>query len=173
MELLIGSGSARDKRLFVEGRNEWTELVTLDIEPAHQPHVVWDLNERPLPFDDGTFDEIHAYEVLEHLGRQGDYRAFFAEWEEWWRLLKPGGLIIGTSPHWSSKWAWGDPGHTRIVSPESLVFLVQPEYARQVSITPMSDYRSCYRADFDIVHCKVDGQTFQFGLRAVKPARIA
>jgi SAM-dependent methyltransferase len=173
VELLIGAGASREKRLWPAGGGGWRELVTLDINPDHRPDVVWDLNVRPLPFADDTFDEVHAYEVLEHLGRQGDWRAFFEEWSEWWRILKPGGLLIGTSPHWSSKWAWMDPGHTRAMGPEMLVFLDQSEYARQVGRTPMSDYRFVYKADFTVFHCRVDeGGTFQFGLRAVKPSRV-
>lgn len=172
-ELLIGCGSRRDKRLVSPGEpEEWGNLTTLDINPAHRPDVVWDLNVRPLPFDDDTFDTIRAFDVLEHLGRQGDYKSFFEEWSEWWRILRPGGFLYGTSPHWSSKWAWMDPGHTRAMGPELLNFLHQPAYEEQVGYTPMSDYRFVYRADFDLMHSVVDGGTYQYGLRAVKPSRI-
>jgi SAM-dependent methyltransferase len=172
-ELLIGCGSRRDKRLVSPGESEeWGDLTTLDINPAHKPDVVWDLNVRPLPFSDDTFDTIRAFDVLEHLGRQGDYRAFFDEWSEWWRLLKPGGIFYGISPHWASPWAWMDPGHTRVLGPEMLTFLNQPNYDTQVGNTPISDYRFVYRADFDLIHSVVDGGTYQFGLRAIKPSRI-
>ena len=172
-ELLIGCGSRRDKRLISPGETEeWGDLTTLDINEAHKPDVVWDLNIRPLPFDGDTFDTIRAFDVLEHLGAQGDYRAFFDEWSEWWRILKPGGIFYGISPHRSSDWAWGDPGHTRIIQPELFTFLHQPNYETQIGNTPMSDYRFCFRADFDMIHSVVDGGTYQFGLRAVKPSRI-
>lgn len=172
MELLIGAGSKRDKRISPPDRPKWDELVTLDINADHDPDVVWDLTQRPLPFEDETFDEIHAYEVVEHLGRQGDYREWFAEWEEWWRLLKPGGYFIGTSPHRTSDWCWGDPGHTRAMGLEVLTYLCQPIYHKQVGVTAITDYRFCYQADFDLIHCQITAdKTFQFGLRAVKPSR--
>jgi predicted SAM-dependent methyltransferase len=175
VELLIGAGSKREKHLCLRENWEWSELVTLDINPDHNPDVVWDLTNRPLPFEENTFDEIHAYEVIEHLGQQGDYRAWFAEWEEWWRLLKPGGTIFATSPHWSSPWAWGDPGHTRVVGQEILTYLVQPQYEKQVGVTAITDYRFCYRADFDLVHAKIEegSKNFQYVMRAVKPSRIS
>lgn len=172
MELLAGAGSKRTREFAVDGRRDWTELVTLDINPAHKPDLVWDLNVLPLPFPDNHFDEIHFYEVLEHLGRQGDYQAFFAEWSEWWRILKPGGCVCGHSPAALSPWAWGDPGHTRIVSPQSFAFLNQAEYA-QVGLTPMTDYRFCYRADFEPKLSKIENGQFRFVMEAVKPSRCA
>jgi SAM-dependent methyltransferase len=175
VELLIGAGSKHEKRFAVRGLQDWEELVTLDINKDHNPDVVWDLTKRPLPFEDSTFDEIHAYEVVEHLGRQGDYREWFAEWEEWWRLLKPGGVFMATSPHWSSRWCWGDPGHTRAMGPEILTYLCQPEYTRQVGETAITDYRFCYKADFDLAHCLIEDESrnFQYGLKAIKPSRIS
>lgn len=173
MELMIGAGSSRTKRVWLKDRVEWSKLVTLDFNADHKPDVVWDLNVRPLPFQDDTFDEVHAYEVCEHLGKQGDYVSFFEEWSEWWRILKPGGVFFGTSPHWSSAWCWMDPGHTRAYGPELLAFLIQPQYEKQVGVTSMSDYRFLYKADFDVEYCNVENGAFRYALKAVKPSRIS
>jgi SAM-dependent methyltransferase len=170
MELLLGCGSNRQKKVWHENRSQWSQLVTLDSVATHHPDVVHDLEKLPLPFPDNTFDEIHAYDVLEHTGKQGDAAFFFAQWSDFWRMLKPGGLFIGVSPARTSPWAWGDPGHTRLVAPENFVFLSQPQYA-QVGLTAMSDYRFCYKADFDILRADVDQIHHQFVLRAVKPSR--
>jgi len=171
MELLIGCGNSREKRLVLKESPGWTKLVTLDINPAHNPDVVHNLEVLPLPFADDTFDEIHAYEVLEHVGRQGDYRFFFDQWSEFWRILKPQGFLGGTSPVATCEWAWGDPGHTRIVSKENFVFLSQDQYQRQIGNTPMTDYRFCYKADFEPAYIHTNGNTFIYALEAVKPSR--
>lgn len=173
MELLVGAGSRREKVLCRPGHKEWTNLVTLDMNADHKPDVVWDLTKRPLPFEDNTFDEIHAYEVLEHLGQQGDWRAFFEEWSEWWRILKPGAQIFASSPCWDSMWAWGDPGHTRVMSLGSFIYLQQPEYTNQIGKTAMTDYRFVYKADFDLTFMEKQGDCFAYGLMAVKPSRIS
>jgi SAM-dependent methyltransferase len=157
----------------VEGRSAWNDLVTLDLNAEHHPDVVWNLEHLPLPFADDEFDEIHAYEVLEHTGAQGDHVFFFAQFSELWRILKPGGALVGTCPARDSPWAWGDPSHKRIVQPESFVFLDQSEYAKQVGVTAMSDFRYLYRADFERAHLEVADGTFAFVLKAVKPSRFA
>lgn len=171
MQLLLGCGSNRTKKLTSPGRSEWKDLVTLDHEARHKPDVVHDLNIIPLPFEDNSADEIHAYEVLEHVGTQGDYRFFFKQWADFWRILKPDGVFFASVPLPSSVWAWGDPSHTRIVTLEQLVFLGQPSYA-QVGKTAMSDFRSIYQADFDLIHSEKTEHCLFFALKAIKPARI-
>lgn len=170
-ELLLGCGSNRVKKLVVGDRSEWDGLLTLDNNAAHKPDVVHDMASLPLPFPDDHFDEIHAYECLEHVGAQGDWRFFFAQWSDFWRMLKPDGVFVGTCPAASSPWAWGDPSHTRIIGPECMVFLGQPNYA-QVGISPMSDFRFVYQADFDLIHSHTEGDHFEFALKAVKPSRV-
>lgn len=166
----MGCGARRDKRVSLPPiiPAEWTNLVTLDMNPAHKPDHVHDLSDLPLPFEANTFDEVHAYEVLEHVGQQGDWRTFFAQFEDFWRILKPGGLFIATTPHPSSPWAWGDPGHTRVIPPESLVFLSQAAYAEQVGVTPMTDYRPWYRGNFAILNNDVQNGSTVIILRAIK-----
>jgi hypothetical protein len=163
--LLAGCGSSRVKRLCYPDRRSWSNLVRLDIEPCHKPDIVADLNS-PLPFADHTFAEIHAYEVLEHLGRQGDVSSFFAVFAELWRILERGGLLFASCPDWRSLWAFGDPGHTRVINEGTLVFLDQDSYAREVGRTAMSDYRSYWPHSFKSISADVQDGTFYFVLQA-------
>lgn len=176
--LLLGCGSQRDRRINIPGfdttgdSNDWGgELVTLDFVPDHKPDVVHDLTVFPWPFEDNSFDRIEAYEVLEHLGSQGDFRAFFRDFSEIYRLLKPGGFLAGTTPG-QGRWTWGDPGHVRCISSESMVFLNQAEYQKQVGVTSMSDYRPWWKGDFEPYGGRDGADGFTFILRAIKPSRI-
>jgi SAM-dependent methyltransferase len=120
------------------------------MDAASDPDILWDLEQKPWPVNDNSFDQVHAYEVLEHLGRQGDFRSFFADFAEIYRILKPGGYLVFSCPLPESVWAWGDPGHTRIISLESLTFLDQSSYS-QVGTTPMADYRNIWKGDLPCV----------------------
>lgn len=130
--------------------------------------VLWNLEQLPLPFEDSTFDEIHAYEVLEHLGTQGDFKFFFAQFEDLWRILKPAGMLIASVPLWSSQWAWGDPSHKRVITPGTLAFLSQAEYAKQCGVTRMTDFRSVWHGDFETVTAQISGDSMMFVLRCIK-----
>jgi SAM-dependent methyltransferase len=169
-ELLIGCGNRRQKTLNTPNGLDLVNVTTLDIDPNVGADVVHDLDVLPYPFDDDSFDEIHASEVLEHTGRQGDWRFFFGQFDEFWRILKPEGLLCASCPSLTSRWAWGDPGHTRVIQPETLLFLERPQYA-QLGRTAMTDYRAYFRSDFDIVFSEDDGESYRFALQAVKPAR--
>jgi SAM-dependent methyltransferase len=174
-ELLLGSGSNHARKVGLKGAGDFDrdDLLTLDFNKDHEPDVVWDLNDIPLPFPEKYFDTVNAFDVLEHVGKQGDWRFFFDQWSDIWRILKPDGVFCGLSPHPKSDWVFADPGHTRVLSPEMLIYLHQPSYTQQVGKTAMTDYRFIYKADFEPVHIKVheDGQ-FSWILRAVKPSRI-
>ena len=167
-ELLIGCGNNRNKKLkTLEIPDTWQGLTTLDIDAGTGCDVVHDLNVLPLPFADDSFDEIHAYEVLEHLGQQGDYKLFFKQFSEFHRILKPDGHLLATVPMADSKWAWGDPSHTRVITPEQLIFLRQSSYDA-VGSTPISDFRSIYKANFEIMLAEEDEDRLIFILKAIK-----
>ena len=169
MDLLLGAGKNRQRKFGP--KKDWDKLITLDMNEAHKPDVVWNLEHLPLPFEDNQFDSVSAFDVMEHIGQQGDWKFFFRQWSDIWRILKPGGHFCGISPDIESRWAWGDPGHSRVVIPESLIFLSQPEYD-QVGISAMTDYRFCYKADFERVHLEIKDGLFFYMLQAVKPSRI-
>lgn len=166
-ELVLGAGHTSNKYLTLDGSNKYHSPVTLDINPLCNPDVVWNLNDRPLPFKDEEFDEIHAYEVLEHIGVQGDYRGFFSEFSEYFRILKKGGHLCASVPKWDSIWAWGDPSHTRIINAGTLSFLSQEAYKSQLGRTAMADFREIYKADFKCVHSSVEKDNYFFILEKV------
>ena len=166
-ELVIGCGSRINKDLYLSGHEEFSNVTTLDYNPDHKADVVWDLTNHPLPFKKNTFDEIHCYEVLEHLANQGDYRFFFDEFTEYARILKDGGYFFATVPSIGSPWAWGDPSHKRVIAKESLGFLNQSFYD-QVGKTSASDFRYLYKADFDIAYVKETEHKLKFILEVKK-----
>jgi SAM-dependent methyltransferase len=166
-ELLLGCGSRTEKDLHVNGNKEFNYLIRLDINKDHNPNVVHDLRVHPLPFADNEFDEIHAYEVLEHLAQQGDYEFFFREFTEYWRILKPGGFFMASCPAPNSVWAWGDPSHKRCISKECLVFLSQAQYKAQIGKTSMSDFRYLYKADFQTIYAEIKNNTTYFILKKI------
>jgi SAM-dependent methyltransferase len=173
--LLLGAGKFKDKRISApQGPTEWANLVTVDHNEDTHPDVLWDLERLPLPFQDNVFDEVHAYEILEHTGQQGDFRFFFQQFSDLWRILKPNGYLMATVPMWDSPWAWGDPSHKRVITDGSLVFLNQQEYINQVDgekPSSMTDFRRWYQADFDCVAATRGQHQFQFVLQAIKPSR--
>jgi len=132
--LLVGCGGARDKRITFQGSDEVGpgspeqdfsagQLVTLDVDADTGADIVHDLDVLPYPFADDEFDEIHAYEVLEHCGTQGDAKFFFGQFYEFWRALKPGGYMMISVPMWNDAIAFAVPDHRRVLPEAAFGFL--------------------------------------------------
>jgi SAM-dependent methyltransferase len=166
-ELVLGCGNYPYKRIYKDSK-EYINPTRVDIDSNCKPDIILDLNTNSLPFSDDTFDEVHMYEVLEHLGTQGDYKHFFSFFNEVARVLKPDGLFIASVPAMNSPWVWGDPGHTRVIPPEILTFLDQDEYFSQVGKTPMTDYRDIYTSSFKILLTQEKESIFNFVLKNIK-----
>lgn len=164
MQLLLGCGTQRDKRIGPS--LIWENLVTLDMNPDCEPDILFDLSNHPWPIPDSSCTEIHAYEVLEHLGRQGDFKGFFDDFGEIHRALSPNGVLFATVP--IGEWIWGDPGHTRYIGPECLTFLDQSQYEEQVGKSRMTDYRWYWKGDLRKVWEKRADDHYAFALKAVK-----
>ena len=137
--LYLGKGRhAPARRLLPPGtlsiKDSEIEWVTVDINPATKPDVVFDLGQLEvygavIPYELYHFDEIHAYDVMEHYGQQGYYGNFFRGWRNLWHMLNPSGIVIGACPAYNSEWVWGDPGHTRCITEGTLRYLTREYYA--------------------------------------------
>ena len=192
-ELLLGCGFSRKKLLGLPGVPlEWKDLVTLDNNEACKPDLRCDLDYFDVVgqwlikhvfsehgykattvnghmLKDNYFDEVHAYEVLEHLGQQGDAAAFFACFSNIHRILRNNGVLFATVPSRYSAWLWGDPSHRRVICAESLAFLSQEVIAKnRAQGTAMSDFSALWTRDFKVLSAQDNHTSFIFCLQAIK-----
>lgn len=74
----------------------------------HRPEIsaVWNLDETPWPWPDGSAEEIEAISVLEHLAI-----TLVEALDECWRILRPGGRLTVKYPLWTTPTAHDDPTH--------------------------------------------------------------
>lgn len=111
------------------GRNPIPGWTNVDIADLPGVDVVCDL-EHPLPFDDGTVDEIVGTDLIEHI------REPLALMGELWRIARPDATCTFALPYGSSDDAWEDPTHRRPYFINSWMYFSAPAYYR-------ADYGFC------------------------------
>ncbi len=80
------------------------EAFRADRSRRVRPDVVLDA-ERPLPFRTGSLDRVYCFDVLEHVA---DIVGVITEVH---RVLRAGGKVFITTPHFSCANSWTDPTH--------------------------------------------------------------
>jgi SAM-dependent methyltransferase len=100
------------------GRDFRPGYVNLDLARIRGVDVVADL-EKPLPFQDGTFDEVFTSHVLEHVS---DLISLLGELQ---RICKPGAVIRIWVPHLSFFGAYTDPTHKRFFGYHSFDYFTE------------------------------------------------
>jgi SAM-dependent methyltransferase len=80
-------------------------VVRVDISEEMKPDVVWNLDHTPWPFPDSEFDVVECFDVIEHV------ESVVNCLQEVHRVLRPGGRITLTTPHFSCANSFIDPTH--------------------------------------------------------------
>jgi len=114
------------------GNRKREGMVGLDVNPRTDADIIHDLNIFPYPFEDSTFDEIYADNVLEHLENP------LKVMEELHRISKPDALIIIKVPYFRSRYAFLDPTHRHFFTVESFTYF-QPGHPHHV----LFNYSEC------------------------------
>jgi SAM-dependent methyltransferase len=87
------------------GRNKVRGAIGLDRYAVPGVDIIHDLDQYPYPFRNGSFDEIHARHVIEHVELVGKFM------DELHRIGKPGARYFINTPHYSYSNSWRDPTH--------------------------------------------------------------
>jgi SAM-dependent methyltransferase len=87
------------------GLKKLPDCLNVDLRPAVDPDLAWDLEKRPYPLPRNHFEYIWALDVVEHLSNLQDFV------EEAHALLAAGGILEITTPHFSSPNSYTDPTH--------------------------------------------------------------
>ncbi len=86
-------------------------VKTVDILELPNTDYVFHVEKNiPWPFEDNEFDYIILSNVIEHID---DLEPFLKEIN---RVCKPGGIIRGTTPHFTNPCAYADPTHKHYFS---------------------------------------------------------
>lgn len=95
----------------------------VDLQESKTPHGetrVADLAMDPIPWPNDFFDYITAFDFLEHVPRiiycPRRRFAFVELMNEVWRCLKPGGILLSSTPAYPHPEAFQDPTHVNIVT---------------------------------------------------------
>lgn len=90
-----------------------------------------DLAVDPIPFGDGYFDYVTAFDFIEHIPRVlylPERRFPFVElMNEIWRSLKPGGMFLSFTPAFPYGPAFQDPTHVNIITHDTFPFYFDNE----------------------------------------------
>ena len=117
-------------------------FTNLDGNREVNPDVVHDLESVPLPFEDGSFDTVLGSHVFEHI------RNFVPLVGDIYRVLKPGGYLIGITPYASSDNAMDNPWHVRCFTEATWQYFSQDMYRLE---TAGKGANEGYKGNFEIV----------------------
>jgi SAM-dependent methyltransferase len=118
------------------GNKHIAGAVNVDAVASTGPDVVHDLNQRPWPWPDDRFAEVHAYDVIEHLDD------VVKTMEEIHRVCRHRAVVRVTVPHFSSANAFTDPTHRHqfgsrtfhyVTGEHDFSFYTQARFSRRAS----------------------------------------
>lgn len=135
----LNLGSGPDRR---------SGYVNLDRVAMPEVDVAGTLDPAALPFADGRFGLVLCVDVLEHVDVVPALREIH-------RVLAPGGVVVVSAVHFTSRNLYIDPTHVRGFSVRTFEF-----FAPSAGNRPRNWHRSYY---FDFAFSRVDFTGVQFG----------
>jgi SAM-dependent methyltransferase len=87
------------------GINKVPDAIGVDVNARSRADVLCNLDHFPYPFRDSSFDGLYATHVIEHVAD------VVRSMEEFHRLVRAGGFVRITTPHYTDFSSFCDPTH--------------------------------------------------------------
>ena len=87
------------------GIKKYPGALGIDRIEGTSADILCDLDHFPYPLTDSLFEEVRAVHVIEHVGD------VIRTMEEFWRLLRPDGVLFIATPHYTDFSSFCDPTH--------------------------------------------------------------
>lgn len=128
--------------------------VNVDRHDLPGVDVVHDLDVTPWPFAAGVFDEVRGIQVFEHVGNPVGFVC------ETHRVLRPGGVLFLTVPHYQSENAFTDPTHVRFCTEHTWDYWIDGRPLNQSQGPQFGGDRHRFAADYvtrvgDDIHARL------------------
>jgi SAM-dependent methyltransferase len=103
-----------------------SQVYGLDLVAFNDNVKACDLGFEPLPYKDSTFDFCSAFDLIEHIPRNGgiypNKNPFIFLMNEIWRILKPKGRFYGQTPAFPFPTAFSDPTHVNVITSDTVLY---------------------------------------------------
>ena len=144
---------SKDLNLGCGNRKANDYCLNVDCRKTPITDLVWDLRFRPWPFPRNKFENVYAFDILEH------FVYVLPVMDELWRVTKPGGFLHIRTTYFNTENSYRDPTHFHYFTTESFDYW-----------DPSTDTGSKYpysKRKWRVVEKKRDGQELLFLLQKV------
>jgi hypothetical protein len=133
------------------GKNCSKGYIGVDMDETLKVDIVHNIENSPMPIEDGVVDEIYTSHTLEHLSGLG----YMHVMNEFWRILKVGGEVKIIVPYFRTKVAVQDPTHRMQFDVDSFKYLDRDSTAWNYYNNPL------LQCNFEIVDSELKGKDFE------------
>jgi len=133
------------------GKNCSKGYIGVDMDDTLKVDIVHNLENAPMPIEDGVIDEIYTSHTLEHLSGLGYMHAM----NEFWRILKVSGEVKIIVPYFRTKVAVQDPTHRMQFDVDSFKYLDKESSSWNYYNNPD------LKCNFEIVNSELKGKDFE------------
>lgn len=131
------------------------DCLNADIRKTSIVETIVDFDRFPYPFKDGSFDNVYAVDIIEHLDD------VIKVMEEIHRILKSNGKVFIRTTYWKMEQSFRDPTHRHFFTLESFDYF-DPSTSTGQKYNFYSDRK------FKILNKYIDGQETMFELIKVQ-----
>ena len=120
------------------GYRKLPDYINIDNRAEVEPDLVFDVIQG-LPYEDGSIEEIAAYDFLEHIPPDNVIKVI----EDIWRALKPEGVFDSLTPSTDGRGAFQDPTHRSFWNINSWLYYTAETYRKLIGTK--ADFRGIIR----------------------------